>query len=107
MIEPYPDLETPLATSDSEIPDYNDLIEEQGGQGRFQWLSFSLISPSFNLNGLIAYQLSYLLLLPKFSCDEKIGNDWLPIPDGSEAYEEKCKPEYFCDHSDTIKWQYE
>lgn len=82
------------------------MIEDQGGAGRFQWLSWFLISPALNLNGLIVYQLNYLLLLPKFACDIKSGGSWSTLKDGSAAYEEKCNPEYFCQNQDTMRWSY-
>jgi len=48
-----------------------------------------------NTSGWLIYCQSYLLLLPKFSCQG--------IIDPSKEYDDKCVPEYFCKHNE-IKW---
>ena len=56
---------------------------------------------------MLVYQLSYLLLLPKFACDELIDDKWTPLVDGSAKYDQQCKPSYFCHNKDSIRWNYE
>ena len=77
----------PLSPEPNNFPSYEELIEEQGGQGFFQWLAWSIISPAINLNGMLIYQFSYLLLLPKFSCDELIDGKWTALIDGTPEYD--------------------
>ena len=50
------------------MPKFEELIKEQGGYGRFQFLSYILIALSLNMTGMLIYNLPYLLLLPKFAC---------------------------------------
>ena len=58
-----------------------------------------------NATGWMLYDLTYLLLYPKYNC-EIIQPDgtFSPIKEGSHQYEAYCKPEYFCQHLDQIKY---
>ena len=43
-------------------------MEGQGGFGKIQWISMILCILLIDTNGYLVYNLSYLLLLPKFDC---------------------------------------
>lgn len=64
---------------------------------------FSLLA-AVNSFSYFSTSLTYILLLPEFSCQIYQDKTWLPIPKYSTLYEEKCKPEYFCERPDEIKW---
>lgn len=40
--------------------------------------------------------MAFFLLLPKFKCEERVKNGWFTLIEGSDDYEQKCKPAYFC-----------
>ena len=80
--------------------DFSYKITEQEGSLVPDWLTL-------NTNGYLVYALSYLLVLPKFSCWETFpdGSE-TQIPDWSKQYNETCKPDYFCDASD-VRYEYD
>ena len=51
------------------------------------------------------YNLTYLLLFPKYNCWWKNGDVMEPIVNGSESYESYCKPEYFCQNLEKVGFQ--
>ena len=51
------------------------------------------------------YQLSYLLLYPAYNCQELINGVWTPLDSGTDEYNKKCVPSYFCDNTETMQWQ--
>jgi hypothetical protein len=85
----------------NKLPTYPELLEEQGGFGKYQMMVYLIIVLAINTNGYLVYGLSYLLLYPKFECKYPDGS---PIDDGSKDYENYCKPDYFCDTSNNIGW---
>ena len=54
-----------------------------------------------NQDGFLVYNLSYLLLYPKFECN------YLPsgehINDDDPAYKDYCNPQYYCANPDKIE----
>ena len=54
-----------------------------------------------NAQGWLIYNLAYLTLYPKYDCWDKDGEI---IPDDSDDYVNKCRPEYFCQEQNGIRW---
>ena len=52
----------------------------------------------------LTYCFQYLILLPNWSCEQLIDGQWIQIAPDSERYSQYCKPAYFCQNKDTIKW---
>jgi MFS family permease len=52
---------------------------------------------------MVIYQLSFLLLLPQFTCKQEIEGKWESIADGSTEHTMYCRPEHFC-LDDSIRW---
>ena len=77
------------------VPDFSELIEEQGGFSKFQILAALLISASTNTCGYIIYQFGYLLLYPKMECHDSVTN---------KIVIEKCEPIYFCNPHNNITY---
>lgn len=53
---------------------------------------------------MIKYNLSFLLLFPTFSCESQTNGEWKTILPGSDEFNTKCKPYYFCKNPDKVKW---
>ena len=67
-----------------DIPTFDELIEEQGGFGKFQLLAFTTIIFSCNTTGWVTYQYAYLLLYPYFICSKPDGNgNWVTMDPSS------------------------
>ena len=86
------------------MPTFDELLEEQGDLGKFQWFSFIILSVLHNMTGPLTYSFAYLLYLPTFSCDMLQSGRWIHLKDGSPEYDDYCKPDYFCQHKDTIRY---
>lgn len=71
----------------AEPPDWETLMQEQGGFGPMQVLGFIACCLLQNQDGFLVYNLTYLLLFPKFECTYATGE---PIPDGSKEYDDYC-----------------
>ena len=56
---------------------------------------------AINPSGYVVYGLGYLLLYPKYSCQQLINGIWVPISSDSD----NCKPDYFCHNKETLKFQ--
>ena len=69
-----------MLRSEENIPSYDELMERQGGFGRFQWISSPIMMMTMNLPGILALQLSYLLMYQRFDC-EVLGSDkqWVQL----------------------------
>ena len=81
------------------VPSYDELLEQQGGYGRYQKIAFFYLLLLQGSAGYVLYNIPYLLLYPVFNCTQKQPDgQWLPIP----SDDKDCKPEYFCDHKDTV-----
>lgn len=85
-----------------DIPSYESLLEAQGGFGKFQFIACFFIIAGINCYSWEQYNLPYLLLYPDFDCKIKIDNMWLNMTRGSDDYNKKCIPEYFCKNKDEI-----
>ena len=96
----------PNENDESEVIEFEKLIEEQGGQSKFQLFAYLVISISINVNSLVAYNLGFLLLLPQFNCSKFIDHVWKYLKPGTDQYEEFCNPAFFCDNSDILQWEY-
>lgn len=58
---------------------------------------------SLNASGFLIYQLSYLLLYPRYTCWKRQPNGSLsPIAYPSADFTEYCQPHYFCSHKQEI-----
>jgi hypothetical protein len=74
---------------------------DQGGFGRFNMFLFLNNVGAINATGWMLYNLTYLLLYPKYNCEIiQPGGSFLPIKEGTHQYEAYCKPQYFCHHLD-------
>lgn len=76
------------------VPDFSELMIEQGGFSKFQILWTLLISASTNTCGYIIYQFGYLLLYPQLECMDTHNNK---VVTG-----ENCQPYYFCNPKNNI-----
>jgi hypothetical protein len=91
----------PLVTTTVESsPTFEILIEEQGAYGRFQFFSHVITMLAINSVGYMYYGLGYLLLYPKYDCQQLINGTWVHIDSDSD----NCTPDYFCHHNSTIQW---
>lgn len=52
------------------IPEFSNLIEEQGGFGKVQLLSFLLLVSGINSYGWQQYNVNYITLYPDYKCTE-------------------------------------
>ena len=57
-------------------------------------------------NGVILYNMAFHLLLPAFQCEQLVDEQWSLIDTDSEDHITYCKPEYFCEHEQTMRWAY-
>lgn len=97
----------PKTINAAALPEFNDLITDTGGFGRFQIFSFALILAGINCNGWIQYD-TYTTMDPKFKCwtDDAYGNhDFITNTDISIV--PSCTKKYFCNNNDTIFWDYD
>ena len=83
-------------------PDWETLMTEQGGLGRFQVISFIIMTFQTNSAGWIVYNLGFLLLQPKFVCHRIVDNDQIFIPMDSADYDRYCVKEHFCFNDDVV-----
>ena len=89
------------------VPDFEELIRDQGGFGKYQWMVFLTTVFLINTNGYMIYGLGYLLYLPKFNCwDINPDGSETIIPDYSQRYNDTCKPSYFCNATD-IRYEFD
>ena len=54
--------------SRTEKPDFNVLMEEQGGFGPFQTLAYLLVLSGMNSFGWLMYNMAYFSLYPEYAC---------------------------------------
>ena len=87
--------------SEPKIPEFYDLIDKQGGFGRFQKLVFVTLVLGISSGSWMNYDAAYLLLYPKFNCllKDSVGNFTIQADDS-----DKCLPSYFCYHNETVQW---
>ena len=87
------------AEGGSNLPDLNELMEHQGGMGKFQYFGFVLMVMAINASGVFAYNLGYLLLYPVHECGINQGNGVINyFVQGSQDYEDYCNREYICEN---------
>ena len=55
---------------------------------------------AINSVGYMYYGFGYLLLYPKYDCQQLINGSWIHINSDSD----NCKPNYFCKHEESMKW---
>lgn len=72
------------------------MMDDQGGFGRFQLFQYLVIMAGINSYGWLLYSMGYLLLFPEFKCHQLEGGKWIEIDKGSDEYNAKCVPSYFC-----------
>ena len=68
------------------------LMDEQVGFGKFQIFAFTVICLCLSSGGYLVYHLEYLLLFPEYDCNG----------------EEECTPEQFCQYEDfepPVNWK--
>lgn len=97
------------------IPEFSNLIEEQGGFGKVQLLSFLLLVSGINSYGWQQYNVNYITLYPDYKCTEQQeGNPdlpWMPIDNYKSDKCQldidhcHCKPDYFCENTDTVAFE--
>ena len=63
------------------LPEWEDLIEEQGGTGPFQIYAFLILSFANAATMFMSCALALLLLPPDYICEQKIGDEWFPLED--------------------------
>lgn len=85
------------------VPPYDELIELQGGFGKYQALSTTAIIACINGAGWFVYGQAYLLLLPKWQCylPSDPNHTWLT----GDAYELYCNPTFFCENPEVIFYE--
>ena len=83
---------------------FKELIEAQGGFGRFQWMAFIMIVLGMNSPGYLVYSLPYLLLYPEFDCQVYDGSVWQHVSKENPLYNHLCIPDYFCKNNATVRW---
>jgi len=89
--------------NENELPEWEDLIEDQGGVGRFQILSFLLIELQINSDSWLIYGMSYFTKYPQFKDCVHNGK---PVDPNSDDFISFCTPKYFCGKSpDVISWK--
>ena len=81
-----------MPTNEDNIPAFTDLMEEQGGFGKYQILMFMLLTFASSSACWVIYAQQYLLLFPKFECEG--------ILEGTPEYKKYCVPHYFCKNDD-------
>lgn len=58
-----------------------------------------------NSNGWLGFGLVYVLLYPTYECQIlDAAGAWIDISNTTDLYNEKCIPNYFCEHPDEIRW---
>ena len=85
------------AEGGTNLPDLNELMEHQGGMGKFQYLIFILMVMAINGSGVFAYNLGYLLLYPVHECGIVLDGGAISyFVQGSQDFEDFCTRDYIC-----------